>query len=141
MKTIQYALREIKTGKLLGFTASSNEGGDFCGDTEISLESYSNHIWYAESAEQAEYVRQFPTPWYNAGMETPNHSFEPEELDVVKVERVEEITAVSVQIPTVKEWIELRYRKTEPAHADYLQSSPINSYSFYDLKETLKGRV
>ena len=139
MEKILYALRLKLTGKLLTFSASSNEGGDFCNDTEISLDDFSsNPVWYASTPEQAEYVRNFSTPWYNAGMETPNHNFDADELEVVKIVQIEEITPVEIKIPTVKEWIELRYRKTEPAHADYLQKQDMESYSLYDLKEVLK---
>lgn len=137
-ETTKYALREISSGKLLGFSVSSNEGADFSNDTETTLDTYSKQVWYAATPEQAEYVRQFPTPWYNAVMETPNHFFKAADLEVVKVEVVERITAITVSIPTVDELIELRYRKTEPAHADYLKTQKLKSYDFYMLKEVLK---
>ena len=143
MKIVQYALRHIKSGKLLGFSVSSNDNGDFCNDTEVSLDEFNKNIWYTSTPEQAAYVRQFSTPWYNADMDTPNHDYEPGDLEVIKIIRDETHTKINVDIPTFEQLVELKYRKTEPGHADYLLSECKHHsdkiYSWYDLKEILSG--
>jgi len=109
MKEVKYALRHKKKKELVTYYTTSNEGGDFCGDTTCHLSTGSEKTWYAASPEHAEYVRKYSTRWYNAGYETPNHDFEPGELEVVKVTITVDEEPVKVEIPTVKQYFKMRY--------------------------------
>jgi hypothetical protein len=143
-KEIVYGLRHVETGKLLYMNRSSNQGSDFCGDYSVKLDHYGDvdqDTWYVDELYNAEYVRQFSTEWYNSSEETPGHSYEPEELEVVEIQR--EIVTIphTVKIPTYLEYIELSYKDKEPAHYNYIkeeyEKSPrsfgSSPYSIYDL--------
>jgi len=154
-----YALRHIKSGRLLSMSISSNSGSDFCGEVTVSLnKSYTDEfdpdIWYIDDIYNAEYVRQFSTEWYNAGERTPKHDFEPEELEVVEIKREIRTTTKNVKVPTFMEYMELQYAKSEPGHLKHIKKEvedyPHQSwkYGLYDLmllisnnKWPLKGDI
>lgn len=144
MKITKYGLREKSTGKILGFHESSNEGRDFCNNTKVELNNHSDKMWLVDSDINAEYVRNFPTEWYNASHETPKHSFEADELEVVKIiiEQIEE--KVDVKIPTVEELFKEMYEKSEPEHYKLIKQDLKRykniQYTWYDLKELLRNR-
>lgn len=143
---VVYALRHIKSGKLLSAQRSSNDGSDFCNDQTVKLEEpygdvgeWDPDTWYIDTVLNAEYVRNFSTEWYNSGDRTPQHHFEPEDLEVVQVERIVKTVKVKSKVPTFEEYMELRYRKKEPGHCDYVlkeyRANPdrYSHYSLYDL--------
>lgn len=125
---VVYALRHIKSGTLLIMEKSSNAGGDFCNDCTVRLEQaygdepgdWNPDTWYIDTAMNAEYVRQFSTEWFNSSERTPKHSFKPEELEVVQIERVIKTMQVKAKVPTFEEYMELKYREKEPEHCDYV---------------------
>jgi hypothetical protein len=150
---IVYALRHIGTGELLQLERSSNEGSDFCNDTTATLrhccydyDDFNPDIWYIDSVYNAEYVRQHSTEWYNSCERTPQHSYEPDELEVVEVRR--EITSLTkkVTIPTYLEYLELKYKEKEPGHYEYIVKEYETrkhgswNYSLYDLLELIANK-
>lgn len=54
---IKYGLRLKKTGKLLGFSVSSNEGAEFCGDNTYELEEIFE-MKYAKEPDHMLYLRK-----------------------------------------------------------------------------------
>ena len=84
---IRYGLKEKKTGNLLGFYSKSNPEDGECCDVEYSLESrsYYGKLWLIDDKNHAEWVRNYPTEWYNAEYYSPNHNFKSEDLEVVEV--------------------------------------------------------
>lgn len=89
----KYGLRDKKTGEILSVWVSGDEDGG----TEYHLDSYSNGMWLVDRPEQAEYVRNFSTEWYNAGYDTPRHEFKAEELEVAEIEM--DIKTINVKLP------------------------------------------
>lgn len=143
---VVYALRHIKSGKLLTMQRTSNADAEFCNDHTVRLEEpygdpedWDPDTWYIDTILNAEYVRNFSTEWYNSGERTPQHYFKPEELEVVQVERTVKTVQVKAKVPTFEEYMELRYREKEPAHCDYVlkeyRANPdrMSHYSLYDL--------
>lgn len=147
-----YALRHKESGKLLRMTKSSNEGGDFCGDYTVRLDHWSGDnepfdmdTWYIDEMYNAEFVRQFPTPWYNSGERCPMHDYEPDELEIVEIKREIRTAVKQVKIPTFLEYMALQYKKKEKSHYEYIKGEyekDMNSkfgprqqwsYSLYDL--------
>jgi hypothetical protein len=144
---IVYALRHIKDGKLLSYIEASNEGGDFCNSTRVDLDTDNDpkRIWYTDEAWKADYVRNFSTEWYNSGMECPRHSYEPEELEVVKIKRLITTEVVKSNVPSLKKYFEMRYAKSDPDHYQYLMDEMKRvpgrgwyAYSMYDLVEIME---
>ena len=136
MQTVKYGLREKKTGVILKVNIRSNDDQDYCNDTTVTLETYGQSDWLVDSASQAEYVRNFSTPWYNSSNDTPTHSFKVKELEVVEV--VLQVSIIKdVSVPTVKEFFIKQY-KNEPEHLAYvlkeLESHKL-TYSWYEYKE------
>ena len=139
MKVTKYGLWHKKEKKVLGFYTRSNKGADFCGDTTHELCLSNEKMWLVDNPYQAEYVRNFSTPWYNAGYETPENEFEPEEMEVVKVEITTDITPEQVTVPTLEKCLELIYKEKDPTYYNYvlgeLKKHPQSfaNYSWYDL--------
>lgn len=106
---VKYGLGHIESGKMLGVSVSSNEGADFCGSTQTTLYYSSSPDWLVDTPEHAEWVRHNSTEWYNAGYDTPTHSYEPEELVVVKVTQTFERT--EAKVPSNREILEWRKSK------------------------------
>ena len=139
-KIEKYGLRLKKTGKLLGFSISSNEGRDFCGEYTVELEDYSDQTWLVDDPIVAEYARNFNTPWYNSSMESPQNHFKAEDLEVVKISSIVTETTLDIKIPSVKQYFEVKYKKSEPHHYEYLmkelKSHPRDlKYDLYELQE------
>jgi len=80
----KYALRHIKSGKLLGFIATSNSDGAFCVDVAFTLD-LDEQLWTVDSRDVAEKVRKESEKWYNAHWESPQHNFKANELEVVEL--------------------------------------------------------
>lgn len=95
---IKYGLRNKKNGRLLTVYTRSNADGDFCCDIQhiliesakpiedimINRENY-DELWLVNSYEKAKKA-MVSTEWYNANYETPTHDYDPDVLEVIKVE-------------------------------------------------------
>lgn len=142
---VKYGLRHIKSNKLLRFTTESNHGRDFCFETSTRLDTYGDHEWLVDKAYIASYVKKFSTEWYNATYETPQHGYEPEDLEVVKVETTTDIEPVNMEVPTVEEYLTIKYgpdaKYADEPHLSYLlgqlKSGTALKYSLYELQELI----
>jgi hypothetical protein len=142
---IQYGLRHKESGEILGHSTASNDGMDFCGDVSVSLTRYSDDgYWLVDTIENAEYVRHNSTEWYNAGFSTPNHDYEPDELEIIRVKTIISEEPISFKIPTFEEYAEEKYADSDPRHLDYIKRCIAEGqdvhYSLYDLQELLRKR-
>jgi len=138
----KYGLRNKKTDKLLGVTAHSNDGQDFCGDTEYILDEYDNDTtWLIDSAGHAQWVLEHPTAWYNAGYDTPNHSLKPSEFEVVEVEM--KLTPVEVKLPTYKEVAKWKAKGDKKDYDFYMyqHEERDSHFSLYDIREYLRANT
>jgi hypothetical protein len=153
MKTIKYGLRDKKTGKLMGFYTRANPEDCEGVSVTYNLSKNGETAWLVGTPEHAEYVRLNSTEWYNAGYETPENEYDPNELEVVKVEQTIEVNPVEVKIPTIEEYMKLRYLRKDlkhynPAHYKYCMKALKDSnfkknsgyssdikYNLYDLQE------
>jgi hypothetical protein len=141
-----YGLLHIPSGELMGVYTRSNQGSDCCCDEQYILSAGADQLWIVEDAVTAAYVRKFSTEWYNANYETPTNDYPPEDLGVVKISIVVETDVSEVdipEIPTVEEFMERKYRKTDPWHVDCvlkdMKKYPHKKYTYllYDLKSLL----
>ncbi len=146
---VVYALRHIEKGTLLIMERLSNSGSDFCNEQTVRLDlpygddpgDWNPDTWYIDSAYNAEYVRNYSTEWYNSSERNPTHSFKPEQLEIVRVERVVKTLQVKAVVPTFEQYIKLKYGETEPEHCEYVlgeyKKSPrsfgTNPYSLWEL--------
>lgn len=106
---IKYGLRHRGSGEILRVEERSNDEGSFCVQVSHELRLGARRDWLVDSPEKAEYVRLNPTPWYNAGFDTPEHEFGAAELEVVRVTVTVECQPVAVELPTPEELLEWRY--------------------------------
>lgn len=140
---IKYGLRSKKTKKILGYREESNDGCDFCQSISTYLDEVNDRMWLVDLPENAEFVRQCSTSWYNAGYDTPSHEYDAEELEVVEVKIVTEIKPKTVKIPTIEEYLAIKYKKSDPEHYEFcmkeLKENPKEFfYDLYDLMELKK---
>jgi hypothetical protein len=142
----KYGLYHKEKKRLLTYDIE-HHNRDFSTGTIVTLnKDESNNIWLVEDKINAEYVRNFSTPWYNSCLERPTHRFKPEELITVKVEIVEKIEPIDVKIPTVEEYIKEKYdNPRDKYHYDHLleilkKGTPPLQYSWYDLYFLLEER-
>ncbi len=139
---MKYGLRNKKTGELVRYESSSNKGNDDCGSETITLSNYNyedNQQWMVDSPATAEYVRLHSTEWYNVRHECPKHPFNwnPNDWEVVAIKIETTVKPVDVKIPTMKEYLEKKYKKSNPEHYEHcikmLEEQPDMIYSIYDL--------
>jgi len=97
---IRYALRHIKSKKLVGYWTC---------DDSVKLDVDEENVWCVDSPEQAEYVRQHSTKYYNANRDTPSHNFSASELRVVKRTITIDEENVRVRLPTHKQFLRGKY--------------------------------
>jgi hypothetical protein len=74
----KWGLLHLKTNTLLGVSASSDGDGEFCGNTQYVLsvdEHGDDPTWLVDSEEVAKLAMETDTPWYNAGYNSPSHSY------------------------------------------------------------------
>lgn len=74
-----YGLYSDKMKCLMGFSVSSNNEEDFCGDVIYSLVRYRtsrDSLWVTEHREIANEVARIPTEWYNADYNHPEYNVE-----------------------------------------------------------------
>jgi hypothetical protein len=71
-----FALRSKKTGQLITFYSSANEG-DFCVSVHFELvdSKYPDNVWVVTSREVAEKAAITNTEWYNASFDTPENRY------------------------------------------------------------------
>jgi len=147
VEEVKYGLWHKKEKCMLKVSTTSNDGADFCTDISHSLTTYGDQVWYAHDIFAAEYVRNFSTEWYNANYETPNHNFEPDELAIVKVKIRTEFCPEEFMVPTMKEFLAIKFKESDPGHYKYcmeqLKKYPGHNqkYSLYELEELIeKGK-
>lgn len=138
-----YGLFHKNKNSLLGVDSESDNSGESIG-TYYTLSYNQDPIWMVKNKLIASYVRVFSTEWYNAGYETPINPYEPEELDVVKIEVRCEIEE-PYPVPTFEEYMNKRYNtKGEKSYApdwyEYImkEHKPLGKfghYSLYDLQD------
>jgi hypothetical protein len=120
LNKIQYGIALKKSGAILTFSVRSNEGGDFCGDTQTELQdpNWGGQQWLVDQLWHAEWVRTHSTPWYNASYDTPTNDFKADDLVVVKVTSIVEIESADIDLLASDEKI-LRWSwRNEPAGYD-----------------------
>jgi hypothetical protein len=140
-----YGLLHKKENVILGFSTEESHSCDSVG-VIYTLSSCDEPLWIVKDKLNASYVRLYSTEWYNAGYEHPVNPYEPEELEVVKIElnvTVEE----PYPIPTFEEYMNLRYntpggKSYDPQHCKFVldqqkQYGRYCIYSLYDLRDTL----
>jgi hypothetical protein len=140
-----YGLLHKKENVLLGFTTEEDNSGESVG-TIYTLGYGDEQLWIVKDKLNASYVRLYSTEWYNAGYEHPINPYEPDELEVVKIELQAEIEE-PYPIPTFEEYMNLRYntpgkRSYDPQHCKFVldqqkQYGRYGIYSLYDLRDTL----
>lgn len=154
-----YALRHIETGMLLRMTKSSNGDGEFCNDCTVRLDHWSGDdepfdmdTWYIDEAFNAEYVRQFPTSWYNSSERTPQHDYEPDELEIVEIKREIRTSTTPTKIPSFLEYMEIQYSEKEKDHYNYIKGEYEKdvaskfgprqqwSYTLWDLMQLIEDK-
>jgi hypothetical protein len=141
-KVIKYALKHKKSNKLVGYSICSNSG-DFCCDEQYILCSSEEKIWYVDTPEHAEWVRNNSTKWYNAGYDTPTHYFKADELEVVKVEITTTMEKVDITFPTYEEIARFKSKGDKHSYKFYMyqkEANPDIGFDLYDLKEWMREK-
>ena len=78
-----FAVKYKKTGKVLGFSTSANQG-EFCVDVTYEFWEYSDNIWVVADRRVAERAASSTSEWYNADFDTPMNAYVGE-CEVVEV--------------------------------------------------------
>ena len=133
----KYGLYHIEKKKLLGYETTFNDGQDFCNEMQYSLSHYSDIPWYTDDPRIAEWVRVYNVHWYNSDYSCPMCDYKSTELKVVKLEIETTMTEVDINIPTVYEFYERRYAKSNPRHWESLKGiiDTVSPYNIYELDE------
>lgn len=88
METISYGLRVKKNGEILGYdvryTGITQEEYSRANELSYYL-TVNEHMWLVHSKEQAEDVKFQPRDMYESSYNCPEHSYKPEELEVVEI--------------------------------------------------------
>lgn len=134
----KFGLRYKESGAILGYEVRPGSGKYACVDEIHNLVHDGNNMWLVSDPRHAEWVRLYPTDWYNASYDTPEHHYEPEELEVVSVNISILVEPVKVRIPTPVEFFKKAY-KNDPKHLKHLLSltedgQEIN-YTFYEFSQ------
>lgn len=107
--TTKYSLRHKVDGFLMGVDTSD----------DYRLCPYSLDIWGVDTPEQAIYVLQFSTPWYNADYSHPLHSLAVEDYIVVRRVVTVSETKEDVYIPTDQDLTDfIRDEYSRPAYGN-----------------------
>ncbi len=142
---IQFGLWHKKENMLLKYSTLTNGGRDFCGATSTELEIYGDRDWLVDTSMNAEYVRHFTTPWYNAGHDTPINNVDSDELMVVQVKIEINIKEEKTRIPTPRELFIEKYSESNPDHLknvlQALDEGRDATYSYYDLLQYIEDRI
>lgn len=139
-----YALREKKTGKMVGYDERMNTG-DMCNDTTVELSMHSSKVWTCSEAWRAEWVKNTSTEWYNSSLQTPKHGFDidPDEFEVVKYTITIEIQPLTTEelatIPTNHDVVEYSKKKYSGGDAGHIERL-VQEGHVSDSKEMLGGK-
>jgi len=135
-KVTKYGLRFKKTGEVLGYYTTSNSGLDFCGNESYMLTAGNEEKWLVDTSYMAEYVRQHSTPWHNTERDIPENPYASKTLEVVKVVVETNVEVEKVSIPTMEEFLSLKYKTTNPEHLEHALKE-LHRYpkTFYLLNE------
>jgi hypothetical protein len=140
--TIKYGLRIKETGEILKAVAALNEDCDFCVDISYTIRPGMGIEWMVDAPTDAEYVRNNSTEWYNASYNTPDHGFKPDDLEVIRIEL--NIDPIDIKIPTMEEYLKIKYEEEEPKHYKYMMSELEKGeklkYSVYELREIIREK-
>lgn len=130
-----YALREIETKRYLSIKTYSNEGEEYCNECTVKLKADTSLTpWSTTNLTLVQYVRDISTPWYNSCVETPNHGYKPEELEIVELGS-EEVIACE-DLPTDYVVINKIGGYIPPHKIE--KSKHTRTYSWYDYQRYLK---
>lgn len=132
---VRFGLREKKSGKVLGYSVVANDPDGYCGAVSYTLEAGEDPIWLVDHIEDAEYVRRYSTEWFNAGYESPEHNFKPEDLEVVEVELVVTPAKTEGLFPTMNQYVDVHYAK-DPTKEHMRQQFKKDGWqpSVYDIR-------
>lgn len=83
----KYGLRSKKTGDIIRYYKEENEDKQFCNKESFYLTDdwRGQEEWYADTLEDALYVKWTSEEWYSSTYETPVNPLRPEDLEVFKV--------------------------------------------------------
>lgn len=144
-----YGLRNIRTGEICGYSAADMGDAEFCISVSYSLEeqSYDGRLWLVKDKLNAEYVRRFSTPYYNASYETPElpKKWNPDNYEVIEINLVENCKKIKVDFPSCSEMIEfkLRFESTEKSKEAYRKSWKRDKpqFSYCDYSEYSRKKL
>lgn len=105
----KYGLKLKGKENLLQYNSRSLEGMDFAVDISYSLDTYGDGDWLVDNYQLALYVMFNSTTYYNADYDTPAHSYEPEGLEIVKVEIVR--NEIPMDLKIVKITLKKEYKR------------------------------
>lgn len=74
---------QYKNGNPVMVNVVSNLDAEYCNDTTVSLNDHGECIWYTDSLLIAAYNKYVSTPWFNSDMEQCEHSYNPEDVNIV----------------------------------------------------------
>lgn len=144
MTEVKYGLRVKKTGKLLNLMEVGTDGKDFCNSTECTLVDMEEYPQYLVTSPMlAEYARRYPAKWYASTFVHPQHNFDPETLEVVKVEITIHVDKEKVELPDPNEYFAFK-QKTDKGYfhiqkewekGEFKGQPP---YDYFQLKEYLR---
>lgn len=85
-----YALKHIKTGKIMGYWTIPNPNNPFCVSVSFGLSFYRDNVWVVNSRDVAEQVVYKKTPWENASYDSPMNIYVGQLVVVELVEKSQE---------------------------------------------------
>jgi hypothetical protein len=140
-----YGLFHKKSKSIVGVTSDFDNSGESVG-TYYTLSYNQEPLWIVKDKIGASYVRLNSTEWYNAGYDTPINPYEPEELQVIKIELQCEIEE-PYPIPTFEEYMKRKYltegsKSYDPNWYNHIMEQRKMwdhdyGYSLYDLRNLL----
>lgn len=70
-----FALRHIRTKRLVGFNTQSNGDEEFCVPVQFELDTSSDSVWVTRERDIAEKVSVSTEEWYSAGFSSPKNPY------------------------------------------------------------------
>lgn len=138
IKQTKYGIALKKNGRILTYSTRSNNGSDFCGETQTELQdpNWEGQQWLVDQLWHAEWVRTHSTPWYNAGYDTPTNFFKAEDLVVVKVVSSIEIeTADTTILASEEDILKHSWGKEPIGYEATIESMLKGNHGIKDRKE------
>jgi hypothetical protein len=119
-KTETFYTLTLTDGSQLYLDKTSNDNGSCCGEYTHRLTKYNTGTTFkVNDLDSALFVKYNSTPWYNSEPENPQHSFEPEELLIVKTtlviqEEIEPIEHIDYMNPElIRKFVRMVYGSPE----------------------------